>query len=134
MPLMDDEEDLSSPSNAIKLKYDVKKMVNAKWAYIMKNESVNTEAKACKTFLKLMDIEWKSKVTKLAYTVLMRRKYEIRQELPSPEDIQKLTVGMINELKTIELTAENFMDVVKMLQTRLMLYNKRRSGELEVIK
>lgn len=34
---MDDVEDLKSPSNAIKMKYDLQRMTNIKWAYILKN-------------------------------------------------------------------------------------------------
>ena len=46
------------------------------------------EAKKCEPFLRLMDKEWKEKVTTTARAVLSRRKFEERKELPSPEDIE----------------------------------------------
>ncbi len=36
MPNFEDEEDLKSPSNAIKLKYDLIRLVNAKWCFCLR--------------------------------------------------------------------------------------------------
>ena len=36
-PNADDMEDLRAPSNAIKLKYDIQRLVNTKWALLLKN-------------------------------------------------------------------------------------------------
>ena len=135
LPYMDDDEDLQSPSNAIKIKYDMKRMLNAKWAYIVKkNDHSEIEAKSCETFLRLIDVEWAEKVTKLARTVLLRRSFERKQELPSPSDIEKLTTYLTAQVKSIEKVPANYNRIVQLCQTRLMLYNKRRSGELEVVK
>ena len=40
--------------------------------------------KECEAFLRLMDKEWKEKVTNTTRAVLSRRKFEERKELPSP--------------------------------------------------
>lgn len=134
-PNADDMEELSAPSNAIKLKYDIIRMLNSKWAFIVKktNES-NEHAQECQAFLKLMDVEWKEKVSVLAHAVLNRRRYEIVKELPSPEDIQSLTQHLVKALTKTPCETENFQKMVVLAQARLLLYNKRRTGELEVIK
>ncbi|OWF35847.1 hypothetical protein KP79_PYT23048 [Mizuhopecten yessoensis] len=53
----DDEEDLKSPTNAIKLGYDIKRMASAKLATALK-EGDETVRKDAEGFLKLMDMEW----------------------------------------------------------------------------
>lgn len=134
-PNADDMEELSAPSNALKLKYDIMRMVNSKWAFIVKKtDETNKYALECQAFLKLMDVQWKEKVTVYAHAVLNRRRYEITKELPSPEDIQILTQHLIKELKKTSCETENFQKLVVLAQARLLLYNKRRTGELEVIK
>ncbi|XP_062566938.1 uncharacterized protein LOC134229248 isoform X2 [Saccostrea cucullata] len=135
-PNADDDDDLLSPSNAIKLKYDLYRLVNSKWALIVKTSgSENSkEAKECKTLASLMDIEWKERVTTIARAVLSRRKFDEKKELPSPEDIEKMTKHLSKELMETSLTSENFTRLVTIVQTRLLLYNKRRTGELEAIK
>jgi len=45
---MEDEEDLKSPSNAIKLKYDVIRLVNAKWCNSLKEGSEQNKDKIAK--------------------------------------------------------------------------------------
>ena len=131
MPWSDDLDDLKSPSNAIKLKYDIRRLVNAKYAYLLKRDQTGTD---CKSFLQLMKIQWAEKVTKLARTVLQKRKLIERKELPSPADIEKMTRYTTKKLAATPLTKENYWDILKLTQTRLLLFNKRRSGELEVAK
>jgi hypothetical protein len=116
------------------LKYDLKRLVNAKWALITKKNALDKEAKLCKSFLKLMDVEWEERVTRLARNVLLQRKLQERSELPSPEDIKALTEYLVKKINGIELIPENFMKVVMLIQTRLLLYNKRRAGEIDGIK
>ena len=132
-PYADDMEDLRAPSNAIKLKYDIQRLVNTKWALLLKNGGQTEERRACKAFICLMNIEWSEKVTVLARSVLNRR-YEITKELPSPADVESLTKHLVQILKSEPLKAENYRRIVTLVHTRLLLYNKRRTGELEVIK
>ena len=115
---------------AIKLKYDIQRLVNSKWAYIVKKTGGEreVEAHACKAFLSLMDIEWRDKVTVMARSVLNRRKYELVKELPSPEDVETLTRHLIEELERTPLTHSNYRRVVVLAQSRLLLYNKRCTG------
>ncbi|OWF47136.1 hypothetical protein KP79_PYT07144 [Mizuhopecten yessoensis] len=135
IPNADDEDDLLAPSNAIMLKYDLHRLINSKWAMIVKNGSADDEeAKNCKTLLALMDLEWEERVTRFARLVLARRKYEYKNELPSPKDIEQITKYLRKELDHLELVADNFRRLVALCQARILLYNKRRSGEVETIK
>ena len=132
LPDIEDEEELKSPSNAIKLKYDILRLVNAKWAYIVKNGGTAKEAEACKNFLEVMKIEWSDKVTRLARNVLAERKLlDYSQDLiPDPEDMSKLTIHLKSELSAV-LERKDFRYIVMYTQTRLLIYNKRRSGEVD---
>ena len=81
-----------------------------------------------------MGVEWKEKVAIVARSVLNRRKYEEVNELPSPKDIQTIAIFLSQQLKKLPLKPETFSRAVVLVQTRLLCYNKRRTGELEVIK
>ncbi|ESO94384.1 hypothetical protein LOTGIDRAFT_175460 [Lottia gigantea] len=136
IPLIDDEDELKSPSNCLKLKYDILRLTNFKWSFVVKGREQNDkERKDCKTFLHLMSLEFKTKVTKLAYTVLMKRQFTKSKDIPAPSDIEVLNKHLISELSTCSLNSskENFFHIIKFLQCRLLSYNKRRSGEIDAI-
>jgi hypothetical protein len=134
LPYIDDIEDLASPSNALKLKYDLKRLINAKWALITKKDALDPEAKLCRKVLKLMDVEWDERVTRLARSILTTRKFYEKTQLPSPEDVQKLTDYLVKTIRETKLETENFRRVATIVQARILLYNKRRSGEVDAIK
>ena len=101
---MDDVDDLGSPSNAIKIKYDILKVINEKWARIqIRGNPDPEEAHKCDTFLRLMNIKWSERVTKMARTVLVQRSFNKEVEIPSPEDIKTLTEHICKELKRLNL-------------------------------
>ncbi|WAR09247.1 hypothetical protein MAR_019205 [Mya arenaria] len=134
MPNMDDLDDLKAPSNAIKLKYDIRRLVNAKYACLLKgNDTDIADLKSCKRFLTLMEIEWAERVTKIARTVLQARQLTEKKDIPAPGDVEMLTKHLASELQTTEMNTANFHRLVQLCQTRLLLFNKRRSGELEVL-
>ena len=136
-PFMDDLTELKSPSNAIKLKYDIKRMVNAKWAAILKSNGMKEEAKTCKEFLCLMSMEWNEKVARTARAMLTQRQFDKTPTLPAPDDIAKLSSYLIKNLKEFDYSQTNaasYQKVVKLAQARLTVYNKRRSGEMDVIR
>lgn len=134
LPYIDDMEELQSPSNAMKLKYDIRRAVNAKWALLVKNDPHSLEAREMKTFLDLISLEWGERLTKLARAVLVRRRFMVKKNLPTPEDVMKISKYIADELATADLVPDNYFRIVQLAQTRLMLYNKRRSGEIDVIR
>lgn len=131
----DDEEDLKSPSTAIRLGYDIKKMLNCKWAKGIK-EKDKEKIDDCKHFLRLMNLEWSTRVTKLATVTLEFRHFNKEKSLPDPDDIIHLQKHIKNELSNLKLSVatsdlETFRNVSRLSQARLLIFNKRRSGEIE---
>lgn len=60
--VVDDEEDLQKPSNALKLGIDLKRMINIKIVSIMnKDQQSQLEGE---NLLKVMDVFWSTRVTK----------------------------------------------------------------------
>ena len=133
-PFMDDMEELKAPSNGIKIKYDLKRMLTARWALLVKTDKHNEAIEEVKTCLELVSIEWGEKITKLAHAIMVRRQFSIRKELPAPDDVQRLTEHVSSQLRSAELTPENFSRIVMLAQTRILLYNKRLSGEINAIR
>ena len=135
-PDMDDEEDLKSPSTALKLGYDIKRLAGAKWGMALRNQD-QAAADDCKNFLKLVKFEWATKVTKAALITLQIRKFNAERSLPLPEDLFTLNSHVKKELQSLDLSDNNFINYRRaevLAQTRLLLFNKRRSGEVEVIR
>lgn len=135
-PGFDDEEDLQAPSTAIRLGYEIKRMLSAKWAEGIKSKD-DAAANDSKSFLKLMKFEWSTKVTKLATVTLQVRSFNKEKSLPEPEDIIKIQEKIRNDIKNFDekdTTPQNFRFAAEVSQARLLLYNKRRSGEIEGIR
>ena len=126
-----DEEQLQSPTNLYKLKYYIIRMVDLKWSHLVKQQKDPSDAEK---FKGLIEKEWTERVTKLASSELVRKNTINKARLPSPKDITKLTLFLVNEIKTLPLTIDNFNKAVQLTEVRLLLFNKRRSGKLEMIK
>lgn len=134
----DENEDLKNPSTAIKLGYDLSRLANAKLGIGIKegNDKAKTEAGE---FLQLLKMEWSVKVTKLARVTLDVRHFNKKKELPDPSDIEKLAAYLVREIKKLDMTISNsseilFREAVVLAKTRLLLYNRRRPGELECLR
>ena len=134
-PNMDDEEDLASPSSAIKIGYDLAKMANMKIGTAIK-KGYRYQRDAAADFMILMKSEWTSRVTKVAHKVLRERRLMKHAELPLPSDLKKLNDTVDEGLRKLKLDPKTsdsnmYRETAKLVVTRLVLYNKRRSGELE---
>ena len=133
-PEMDDEEELKAPSTAIKLGYDIKRLAGTKWGNGLRRNDQIAVAET-KNFLKLMKLEWSIRVTKSALTTLQVRKFNSEKSLPVPDDLQALNEHVKKELQNLYLSDNSyptFRRVEELSQTRVLLFNKRRSGEVEV--
>jgi len=92
-PFLDDEEQLKSPSNAIKLGYDIKRLLNGKIGLAIMASDTSSQEDATRV-LKLMEIYWGTKVTKTARVMLEVRSFYAGKNLPSPEDIKRLNTHL----------------------------------------
>ncbi|XP_055958464.1 formin-2-like isoform X1 [Patella vulgata] len=130
------EDNLEKPSNARKLGFDIKKLINGKIGIsIMTNDEPSR--KEAEDLLKTMEIFWGTRVAKLSNVILEQRKYEKHKQLPNPDDIEELNKSLECSLKGLDLTTttlENFTNVVEVVEAKLVIYNRRRVGELEAIR
>jgi len=133
-PSIDDEEELEKPSNAVKLGYDIKRLINSKIGMaIMQNDLKGREE--AELLLKTMEIFWGTKVTKLSRVLLERRKYQKNVQLPEPKDIEKLSKSLKKSLAEVDLKEpNNFSRVAEVVSARLVMYNRRRTGEIQAIR
>lgn len=129
------DETLEHPSTAIKLGFDISRMLTSKIGYCIK-QGDKEGIKHCLDVERLMKDEWTYKVNKLASVTLNERKFNKRIKLPLPEDIAKLSMYLIKEILNLHQKMNNQDDVVFrhaiiLAEARLLLFNKRRPGELE---
>ena len=125
------EDKLKHPSVALKLGDDLNKMVAAKIAFAAKSRN-EMDRKEGKRFASVLVREWHLKVKKKATILLQERQFNKNAALPDPEDVAKLAQFLIRSLKsqTYDRDIETFRKVVMLTEARLLLYNRRRPGEL----
>jgi hypothetical protein len=133
----DDDEDLKHPSAAIKIKYDILKMVNIRMGLAVRKGDDATQ-KECADFLFLLKSEWGNKVSKLANKLLLERRMNRPIENANPDDLKKLASFLKSKLGSFDLTVEEtttplYRNIAQYTLARLLTYNKRRSGELELM-
>ena len=92
------------------------------------------QASKIQTLVKLVNVEWGEKLIKLSISVMLRSEKETKREIPSPNDIVLLTKHVESELKSLPMVSDNFWRCVQLMETRLLLFNKQRSGEIEGIR
>ena len=99
----DDEKDLAHPCAAIRIGFDVGRLVNIKLCLALRKEDSEKKKEAL-DFLSLMKIEWTEKVSKLAHNTLNERKMLKGVHLPVPSDLAKLSTYIKTELGKLDLS------------------------------
>ncbi|MES9884350.1 MAG: hypothetical protein ABW185_26180, partial [Sedimenticola sp.] len=131
-----DAYQLEHPSTAIKAGFDIMRLASAKLGLAIKVGNAIARQEAT-DFINLMKLEWNVRVTKLATSLLSERRFNTKKELPHPVDIMKFATFLVDELKALDLNisdGEKFQTTAALVQTRLLLYNRRRPGELEALR
>ncbi|XP_069114279.1 uncharacterized protein [Argopecten irradians] len=133
----DDEEDLKSPSSTLEIGFDIKRMKNLKLGLALKSDDKDQKREA-EEFTTLLKMEWSISVSRMAHLKLREdRMNRPHKPLPIPQDLSILGGRVSSELKemgmNVKKTFENYKRAVMLLETRLLTYNKRRSGELEAL-
>ncbi|XP_033725026.1 uncharacterized protein LOC117315012 [Pecten maximus] len=124
---------LKNPITAIKLGYDLNRLATAKLGYAIK-ESNEDEKREARDVLKLLQSEWSSQVSKLTSGSSESKDLKKKNEMPDAEDIRKLALYLVLQLKNIDLENLNqdmFREAVVLTQARLILYNRCLPEELE---
>ncbi|XP_062612913.1 uncharacterized protein LOC134274668 [Saccostrea cucullata] len=128
--------DLVHPTTAIKLGFDISRLAAIKLACCIK-KGLHSDNKSTTDFIKLVEVEWGTKVKKLASTLINERHFNKPAKLPFAEDVCSLTNHILQELEKLNLAhlqLSTFRRAVVLAQCRLLLYNKRRPGELEALR
>lgn len=133
-----EEDELQHPSTAIKSGFDLMRMASSKVGISIKTKKKEMK-KEGEAFMYLMSKEWGYKVNKVARSTLSERMFNQKKELPYPEDIMKLSSYLVENLEFVDLsyTAVSgmmFRRIVMLVEARLLLYNRRRPGELEALR
>ena len=114
--------------------HDLARLAAAKGTYAIKTRDEEQRKEAI-DFAFLIEREWKIKVKKRAVTILQQRQFNKFVQLPNPEDVAKLAEYLVNSLNTEELKPEPEVvnRVVILTEARLLLYNRRRPLEIEIL-
>jgi len=82
-----------------------------------------------------LEFEWAFKVKKIATTTLQLRRFNKEKALSAQEDFEKINRALKQNIKELKLdpNPQVFRRVEMLAQNRLLLYNKRRSGEIEAV-
>ena len=133
---MDDLEELGKPSNAIKIGYELKRIVSVKLGQAIRNRD-NLTKEECRDYQHLLTAEWSARVTKRAQVTLRERQFNQEKKMPEPSDLVKLKDYLHSQLEEIDvenLSYKNFQHIAKLTLSKLLSYNRRRSGEIQAIK
>lgn len=139
LQICNDNEDgeLQHPCTAVKTDFDLMRMASLKVGIPIKTQD-KVMRKEGEEFMFLMSKEWSFKVNKIARSTLSERMFNRKKELPHPEDIVKLFSYLVENLESLDLTYTAvsglmFRPIVMLVEARLLLYNRRRPGELEAL-
>jgi hypothetical protein len=123
----------------LKLGHSLKKCAFICKANAMQSGDCDMRDKA-QDFLELCDLEWADSISTTALRTLSERQWNRPKRLPLAEDITKLTEYLRNKLEDAvkKLESSNCLpgdwkDVAKLTLVQVILFNRRRSGEVERI-
>ena len=144
-----DEENMQSPSAAIKAKYDVARMVQDKIMICAKKADESKDnytmskyqemKRQAEEFANQVDNEWRFQVTSIANAILRNRAIAKIEKLPLATDLQILNQHLVRECNALDLTTQNvtfdqFARNRDAIGARLYIFNRRRPLEVAGIK
>ncbi|XP_050497351.1 uncharacterized protein LOC126878588 [Diabrotica virgifera virgifera] len=129
-----------TPSLALKLGYALKKCVAIQRGTALRAGNMKKN-KSLLSFLQLMKMEWSIRISSNAISTLYRRKLNSTQLLPITTDLVKLSNYIdTNMLKAKQELIQDYTNNYKWTRlatltlSRIILFNKRRSGEAAKMK
>ena len=128
------ENEMKHPSTAVKIGYDITRLVSAKMGIAIRSKD-QTTIEECQSLLALYRQEWKFRVDKCARQLIMERRFKKEDPLPLPNDIKTFSLHLRSQLQEYSYTKDTpFRDVATTAMAYLICYNKRRPAEIEDIK
>ena len=126
------EDDCQHPSNALKTGYHIKELCDTKETKSLIDGNEHTAQEAI-LLQKLIEKNWAKEISSLACATANQARFNKSQNLPVPDDLAKLSGHLTSEAKKITSinNSEEYKRAVHVTQARLLLYNKRRPGEVQ---
>lgn len=126
------------PSLALKIGYALKKCAAILRGSAIKSENLQLD-KSLENFLYLLKVEWSTRISSNALSTLERRKYNSAELLPLTSDLIKLNNYIDTEIERLVAEISRCCDkktwysLATFVLARIILFNKRRSGEASKI-
>ncbi|KAJ8929724.1 hypothetical protein NQ314_017560 [Rhamnusium bicolor] len=129
-----------TPSLGLKIGNHITKCANIERGRALRRGDL-TRDKELRSFIDIMELEWKVKVSSNALHTLYKRKFNGEQLLPLTSDLMKLNIYLENEMKACkdELekctvpTIKTWIRFASLILCRIVLFNNKRSGEVAKI-
>lgn len=122
------------PSLALKLGHSLRKCAQIVRGIALRKGDLNCD-RNMKSFIDLMELEWRKKVSAAALRTLSQRKMNSTRILPLTDDIVKLNQYLNTTIKELTVTLnlehfpQNWFRLAAATLARIIIFNRRRSGE-----
>ena len=127
---------LKVPSLALKLGHALRKCCTLLINKALREKNAALEGDA-ESFMRMLDsIEWKTKVSSIAMKTITCEKRNKPDLIPLTADLVKIktylesAIPELSDRLTAEPNTENYVNLVDCLVSRIILFNKRRGGEV----
>ncbi|XP_054286882.1 titin homolog [Macrosteles quadrilineatus] len=135
-----DRPTMKIPSLALKLGHALRKCAALQRGTFLKEGNLKGE-RTMKSFLSIMDIEWENRISSTALITFKRTKQRKEDLLPLTSDLMKINSYLdgkidvyIGLLKDCPSNASLWQNLAKATLARIMMFNKKRSGEVSKMK
>ncbi len=124
------------PGLALRLGHNLKKTCSIKYGMALREDDGVGQLEA-DTFSKLLGNEWTDSISSVALTTLATNKFTKRDLLPLTTDLVKLAEYLDKEGKErmrilqTEPSAEAWRDLAEVVLGKVVVFNKRRGGEVQ---
>ncbi|XP_057666792.1 uncharacterized protein LOC130900289 [Diorhabda carinulata] len=118
------------PSLALKIGYGLKKCAAIERGQSLRKGDLRQNRKYL-GFLHLLNLEWAVKISSNALSTMHTRKSTAEDLLPVTDDLVKLNKFLNSEINKIKenVCNENYSKLLSLTLARIIMFNKRRSGE-----
>lgn len=135
-----DRPTLKIPSLALKIGHALRKCAALQRGSYLREGNINGD-RMMTSFLSLMEIEWENRVSSAALNTIRRAKLTKQDLLPLTSDLKKLNDYLdksiendITELIEDPSNPTIWLRLSKLALSRIMIFNKKRSGEIAKMK
>lgn len=123
-----------TPSLALKLGHSIRKCIGIERGKALRKNNIDRDNEL-KNLLAIFDLEWKERISSNAISTLNTRTFNKPKSLPITADLVKLNEYIISETNKIKNSPQkNWKRLAELTLCKVVLFNKRRSGEAAKLK